>query len=488
MAGTYRLKRDKPAPEKPSASARVPAVAAKPRTERLVSLDAYRGFIMIVLAAHGFGFSHFAELPADAPAWNIADYDIWQTIGFHSRHAKWIAVNETFGVAFWDLIQPSFMFMVGVAMPFSFTRRTAFGESGVRRFLHALIRAVVLVLMGVFLYSLGDHPRTNWIFPNVLAQIGLGYFFVYLLLNCPRAIQLSALVAIIVGYWALFYCNPPPEKYDYEAFNASVEDGNVFTDHMAPWSKNANVAFRFDQWLLPQLRTPTTAPTDAANEVAAAADEVVPNEVDESANSEAQDPPPENSLLRQWFFSNPNEYSFNRSGYTTLNFIPSIATALLGVLCGQLLISRLRPGRILLTLLISGAICIGLGLAAQTTVCPIIKIIWTPSWVLFSGGCVIWMLALFYFLFDVLPFSKLAWPLQVIGINSLAVYLMGELLPRWVGDNVITTHCSGFLETVFGMDALSDDMFGRIIGPTAVAVVFWMITVYMYRRRIFVRV
>ena len=193
-------------------------------------------------------------------------------------------------------------------------------------------------------------------------------------------------------------------------------------------------------------------------------------------------------MLRQWFFSNPEEYSFNRSGYTTLNFIPSIATALLGVLCGQLLISRKPRGRILLTLLVSGAVCVGLGLAAHMTLCPIIKIIWTPSWVLFSGGCVIWMLAVFYFLFDILPFRKLAWPLQVIGINSLAVYLMGELLARWVGDNVITKHCSGFLETVFGMEALSDDMFGRIIVPTAVGVVFWLTAVYMYRRQIFIRV
>ena len=93
---------------------------------------------------------------------------------FHFRHAKWVAVNETFGIAFWDLIQPSFMFMVGVAMPFSYNRRTALGESGIRRFLHALIRAVILVLMGVFLYSLGGHPRTNWIFPKRSGSNRLG--------------------------------------------------------------------------------------------------------------------------------------------------------------------------------------------------------------------------------------------------------------------------------------------------------------------------
>ena len=102
------------------------------------------------------------------------------------------------------------MFMVGVAMPFSVLRRSAAGQASWKRLIHALIRSVVLVLLGVFLYSL-QHPRTNWIFPNVLAQIGLGYFFVYLLLNRSKRIQLTALALILVGYWSLFYFNPAPE-------------------------------------------------------------------------------------------------------------------------------------------------------------------------------------------------------------------------------------------------------------------------------------
>ena len=473
MTRTYRVKKR----QQPVVQGLVPPVRS---TGRLVSLDAYRGFIMIVLAAHGFGFHEFSELPPEAPAWKTADYDTWQTIGHHFRHAKWVAVDKTHGIAFWDLIQPSFMFMVGVAMPLSYSRRAAHGQSSWSRLLHAFMRAVILVLMGVFLYSLG-HPRTNWIFPNVLAQIGLGYFFVYLLLGHRPAIQLGAVAAILFGYWALFYFNPPPKDYDYAAVNASVEEGNVFTDHMAPWSKNANVAFRFDQWLLPQLRTPVAEEPDAAVE------DIVPGD-DDASEEQAQEPLPKMSLVQQWFFSNPEEYRFNRSGYTTLNFVPSIATALLGVLCGQLLIFEQRRGRVILTLLLGGAICIALGLAAHVTACPIIKIIWTPSWTLFSGGCVIWMLAIFFILFDVLPLRKLAWPLQVVGLNSLAVYLMGELLRRWVGENVVTIHLSGFMETVFGQQAMTDEMFGRIIGPTAVAVVFWLLTVYMYRRRIYLRV
>lgn len=489
MPGTYRVKEADQAADQ-SAAFRVRSVG------RLASLDAYRGFIMIMLAAHGFGFAHFAELPEDAPAWKSLNYDTWQTIGFHFRHARWVTFDQTHWIAFWDLIQPAFMFMVGVAMPFSFTKRRATGQSDGGRLLHAFIRAVVLVLLGVFLYSLG-HERTNWIFPNVLAQIGLGYFFVYLLLNRPAVIQLSAMVAILIGYWALFWMNPPPEDYDYAAVNASAENGEVFEGSMAAWSKNANIAFQFDQWLLPQLRSPAVedepstdaaATTDAATttEEAATTDDATTTEEAEPADVAAAEP--RTNALRTWFFSNPEPYQFNRGGYTTLNFVPSIATALLGVLCGQLLMSKQSGGSVLLWLLLGGGVCIALGLAAHVTVCPIVKRIWTPSWTLFSGGCVIWMLAVFYLVFDVLPLRKLGLPLQVVGMNSLAVYLMGELLPGWVRDNVVAIHLSGFLETVVGADLLADDMYGRIIGPAMVALIFWLLTVYMYRHRIFVRV
>ncbi len=479
MAGTYKLKRA--ANKAAQRSARSDS-ASNYHGGRLASLDAFRGFIMILLAAHGFGVAHFVSLPQDAAAWKIADYATWQTIGEHFRHARWVTVNSTIGIAFWDLIQPAFMFMVGVAMPFSFSRRAAFGEPPSARTFHALIRAVVLVLMGVFLYSIG-HTRTNWIFPNVLAQIGLGYFFVYLLLNRGQGTQLAAIAVILAGYWTFFFVNPPAQDYDYEAVNASVDEGEVFTDSMAPWSKNANAAFTFDQWLLPQLRTPIAedvegAVHDAGDDQAAEEDDAMPAEPKEVKLG----------VFRKWFFSNPEEYKFNRGGYTTLNFIPSIATALLGVLCGQLLVSGKRSATIIITLLVWGGICIGLGLVAHMTVCPIVKRIWTPSWALFSGGCVIWMLALFYVLFDAMPFQSVSWPLQVIGMNSLAVYFMGELLHGWIGENVIGVHLTGFLETFFPVGTLNDDMFGRIIQPSAVALIIWLICIWMYRQRIFVRV
>ena len=68
---------------------------------RLVSLDAYRGFIMLAMASSGLGLSRVAK--------DFPDSKVWQFLGYQTDHVAWA------GCSFWDLIQPSFMFMVSIA-------------------------------------------------------------------------------------------------------------------------------------------------------------------------------------------------------------------------------------------------------------------------------------------------------------------------------------------------------------------------------------
>jgi len=447
--------------------------------KRMVSLDAYRGFIMIMLAANGFGIAALARLKKDNAVWETFSFERFQNLKFHFTHPDWASIQGWMGVSFWDLIQPSFMFMVGVAMPLSYARRTVMGSSTQRRLLHAAWRAVVLTLMGVFLYSLRS-PQTNWVFTNVLAQIGLGYFFAYLLLSVSVQSQLIAFAAILFGYWGWFMMNPPPESYDYAAVKASAEKGEVYEEQFAPWSKNANAAHFFDVWLLNALRSPESEAT-TSNPPANSTDDAAADEPQEQAAAAP-------GGIRKWWFSAPERYEFNAGGYTTLNFIPSIATTLLGILCGQLLMGSESSGRKLLTLFVMGAVCLALGILAHHTVCPIVKRIWTPSWVLFSGGYVIWLLAGFYFLFDMLPFQRLAFPLVVVGMNSIAMYMMGQLLRPWVTNSIVTTHFGGLLQSIFGPGAVSADAIGAIVLPTATFIVFWLVAFWLYRNRYFVRV
>jgi len=546
--------------------------ASTPAAERLVSLDAFRGFIMTMLAAGGFGLLAFSKISESSPVWQQHDRAFWQQLAFHFDHPAWGSIFSNWLVSFWDLIQPAFMFMVGVSMPFSYARREARGHGWLRRAGHALGRSVILTLMGVFLYSMGKE-RTNWIFPNVLCQIGLGYFFAWLLLNRRVAVQFAALVVILTGYWGWFRMNPPPADYDFAAVHATKENGEVFEGRMAPWSKNGNAAFFFDQWFLPKLRTEPCAEPAAESPVqaampqpvrirfapwrmvvlsmaqepavpSAAADELVtageqpkpaPAPVLEDTpplpagyqsggrGDTAPEPAPATApatgpatgsepaapaeasqqneaatvvpqpacppWYRQWFFSNTAAHEVNRGGYTTLNFVPSIGTPLLGIICGQLLFSTQRGALEKLGLLVAlAAGCFVLGVAAHLTVCPIVKRIWTPSWVLFSGGYVIGMLAVFYFLFDILPLRILAFPLVVVGTNSILIYVLGQTVTGWVREQVVRVHFSGFIEHVFGPKALDPLWYGPLTLPTATFAVYWLFLLWLYRQKIFLRI
>src|SRR5438046_83543 len=145
-----------------------PTATATPA--RLISLDAYRGLVMLLMMAEVLSLSRVAAA--------IPDSGIWKFLAHHQTHVDWI------GCSLHDLIQPSFSFLVGVALPFSLASRSARGQSRTRMTLHACWRALVLVLLGVFLRSIG-RPQTYWTFEDTLSQIGLGYVFLFLLGSRP---------------------------------------------------------------------------------------------------------------------------------------------------------------------------------------------------------------------------------------------------------------------------------------------------------------
>ena len=99
------------------------------------------------------------------------------------------------------------MFMVGVALPFSLASRRARGQSFGRMFAHAVIRALLLIALGIFLRSQG-RAQTYFTFEDVLTQIGLGYVFLFLLAWARPRVQLGRGAAILVGYWAAFALVP----------------------------------------------------------------------------------------------------------------------------------------------------------------------------------------------------------------------------------------------------------------------------------------
>jgi len=432
--------------------------AAGAPTGRLTSLDAYRGFIMLVMASGGFGFAKVALKFDDSGRWS----GLWQVLAYQFDHVKWT------GCGFWDLIQPAFMFMVGVALPYSFASRRANGDSTPKIVAHAALRSLALILLAVFLSS-NWNKQTNWVFTNVLAQIGLGYTFLYLVLGRGWKVQLGAAAAILGVYWLAFYVYPlPPDDFDWSSVGVP-DDWEPLRGLAAHWNKNDNFAASFDAWFLN-------------------------------------------------LFPRPEPFRFSEGGYQTLNFVPSLATMIFGVMAGELLRSDRSPIAKRNLLVAAGAVCLVLGLAVDHTIwpdrlldvadwviwqvagpttttidpnwslCPIVKRIWTPSWAIFSTGWTLWMLAAFYWIIDIEGACRWSFPLTVVGMNSIAAYCMSQLLKPWVRNTFKIHAGQGVFDGKFFSLQLFDPIYSPILESLAFLTFLWLICWWMYRRKIFLKI
>jgi predicted acyltransferase len=328
------------------------------------------------------------------------------------------------------------MFMVGAAMAFSYARRQQQGQSYPRLLGHAMWRSLVLVFLGIFLISNGK-DSTNWSLMNVLTQIGLGYTFLFLLWGRSSWTQALFAVLILVGTW-LAYVLYPHAGIDLARGAPEVGISQKWAaEHLRDvppaWHKNANVGQAVDVWLLNRL--PVATP-----------------------------------------------FRFDGGGYQTINFVPSLATMLFGLMCGELLRGGLPARRKLAILIAAGLAGLLVGLLLDWTgVCPIVKRIWTPAWALFSTGWCCLILAVFYAVVDMLGFRRLAFPLIVVGVNSIAIYCMSMLLKPWTSQ---TYHTHLGPDVFLGWGPLFEPM----VRLTLIGLAFWLACWWLYRQRIFIRI
>ena len=168
---------------------------------RLASIDAYRGLVMFLMMAEVLQLCRVAS--------KMSSNWVWDFLCYHQTHVEWI------GCSLHDMIQPSFSFLVGVALPFSMASRLARGSRKAWMTAHAVWRSLILVFLGVFLRS-RNSDQTNFTFEDTLSQIGMGYTFLFVLAFFSTRVQWLALAAILVGYWGLFAAYPlPGPDFDY---------------------------------------------------------------------------------------------------------------------------------------------------------------------------------------------------------------------------------------------------------------------------------
>jgi predicted acyltransferase len=359
--------------------------------QRLESLDALRGFDMFWIIG---GSGIFLALH------DIFGSEVTELIRTQMTHVEWA------GFRFWDIIMPLFLFIVGMAMPFSFAKRSERGDSHARILGHVLKRFGILFILGMAAQGhllQYDLSRLH-LFSNTLQAIAAGYLAASLaLLYLDEKKQAALTGGLLLGFWALMAWVPVP---GYGAGSLTPQ---------------GNLAMHIDRLILGSFRDGTDY---------------------------------------TWILS-------------SLGFA---ATVLMGVLAGHLMRSSLKPYRKVFWLTLSGVVCVLAGLLWGLAF-PIIKHLWTSSFVLLSGGLCLLLLAVFYLIIDVWGMRRWAFVFKVIGLNAIAVYMATQLFDfRILGDIFV-----GGLEPYLGTG------FALVRGLAGFSVV-WLILYFMYRRRIWIKI
>ena len=347
--------------------------------KRYTSLDAYRGFIMLILASEGFGFSALRGDPK------------WGGI------ARWFAHVPWEGGVFWDMIQPAFMFMVGLAMPFALARRKELGATERDNFHHVVVRSLCLIILSQIIICVAAGTIKPQLI-NVLSQIAFTYTITYLLLKLAWRYQLAAAVVLLAGWTALFFAFPGPD---------------------GPFSHRNHVGLVVDR-----------------------------------------------AIFR---------YDYDPA-YSTLNLIPSTAWTLAGAWVGRLLMQSKAHLNNLKKLAGGMVLSFALAFALRPWI-PFIKQLCTASFILYSLGWVLFMLIAFYGIIEVAGYRKWTFPLVVVGMNSIFIYFVSEVLHRWLDRavGVFTFHYS-FIGVL-----------APVAQATTVLLVMWSLCYWLYQRRIFLK-
>ena len=351
----------------------------------------------------------------------------WSIVAYNTTHVQWQ------GCSLHDLIQPAFSFLVGAALPFSLASRRARGETFGRMLGHAVWRSVALIALGIFLRSL-ERPTTYWTFEDTLTQIGLGYTFLFLLAFTSLRMQIVAFITILVAFWGSFVLYPlPGPDFDYTQVGVRADWPHLYTGFLAHFNKNSNLSWAFDVWFLN-------------------------------------------------LFPRESPFRFNSGGWSTLSFIPTLATMQLGMWAGRWLQTPRSTIEKLKGLVAGGVALTFAGLLLQWLhINPIVKRIWTSSYTLYSGGLILLILAGLYAITEVKGWRRWAFPLLVIGANSIAIYVMS-----WTIEHFITSALVRHLGRA--PFAIMGPPFEPVLRGMAVLIVFWLILYWMYRRKIFLRI
>ena len=364
------------------------------KPQRLLSIDALRGFDMLLISGGGT-FLVLLENKTGLAWLN------W--IAAQLKHPAWN------GFTFYDFIFPLFLFIAGVSMAFSLNKGIEMGLSKAELYKKAFWRMLILVILGI----IDKNQPVTFFEPgqirvaSVLGRIGLAGFFASLLyLNFSRLHRIFWVAGILILYYAALFLIPVP---GYGAGNLTME-GNL-----VGWIDRNFLPGRLLQKIYD-----------------------------------------ENGLITQ---------------------LPALCLTVMGSIAGDVLRSDRKEGKKLQILLLAGIAAIGLGLFWGMHF-PINKHLWSSSFILLTTGMAFLILSLFYYVIDVLKFQGWAFFFQVIGMNSLTIYLAYHFI-----DFEHTSHL-----LFAGLYAPVPEQFHDALEALGALVLVWSMMYFLYRKKIFIKI
>ncbi len=359
--------------------------------KRLISLDVMRGAIMILLAGESAGLYRAAS--------NFELQGLMGMLVGQFFHHPW------HGFRFWDMVQPAFMYIAGVALYISYDSKTRKGITWKQNYKHILIRCLKLFLLGVALHCVFK-GKLVWELWNVLTQLAVTTVIAYLIIRSSYLTQLAWSFGLLLLAELLYrYMHIP--GYDQ------------------PFVKDQNFGSWFDMLVMGKL--------------------------------------------------NPG------GGWVAINVITTAAHTIWGSLTGKLISSHLKEKNKMRIMIIAGLSAVALGFSLDAFgVTPIIKRIATSSFVLYSGGWVILIMAFLYWLVDLKNNKRLAWIFVIVGMNSIFIYMFFETVgSQWL-NKTVGIFIGGFAGLLW-----ADKLWQSLLTAGCSLFVLWYICLWLYKKKIF---
>lgn len=377
-------------------------------SQRFVSLDVFRGATIAAMIL-------------------VNNPGSWDHVYSQLRHSEW------HGWTFTDWIFPFFLFIVGVAMVFSFSKRTLQGQSRSSLFLHTLRRSVILFLLGLLIngFPFGLIPGhefslASWRIPGVLQRIAICYLaasLIFLYSDTRKIVIL--IIGLLSCYWLMMRFIPVP---------------GFPTGTLEP---RGNLCWYIDSKLL---------------------------------------------ASHTWFFAPVR--GFDPEGI--LSTIPAIASTLIGILCGKWLRSKKSKEEKTIWMFVSGHLLLLLGVILNNWF-PINKNLWTSSYVIFMSGWALICLAIIFWLVDVKGYQNWSKPLVIFGMNAIVIFTLSELLAMllWViscqtvDGNVSSLHDYLYL---YGFSTWASPLNASLFFAITFVLLMYLVAWIMWKRKWFVKI